>query len=124
MRAPIQPLFAISVCIVLLGCASAAEKQTAKMEGALTPYVGRSIADYALDHGPPTSSIDMGGNRRGFQWQMTRQTPAAVVPLAGSLIAVPSRQESCMVSLVASSSKPDAALSEWIIENWRWNGAC
>jgi hypothetical protein len=37
---------------------------------------------------------------------------------------VPSGQESCMVSLVASSSKTAPTLSDWIIESWRWNGNC
>jgi len=47
---------------------------------------------------------------------MTRQTPGAVIPLGNSLVTVPSGQESCMVSLVASSSKAAPTLSDWIIE--------
>ena len=77
-------------CVALLGCASAAQQQTTKMETALTPWVGRSIGDYVAERGPPTTTIDLGDNKRAFQWQMTRQTPGAVVPLAGSLIVVPS----------------------------------
>src|SRR5271156_6053278 len=96
----IQTLLGISICVVLVGCAS----QKTKMEGALNPWVGRSVADYVVERGPATTSIDLGGNKHVFQWQMTRLTPAAVVPLGGSLIAVPSQQESCMVSLVASSN--------------------
>ena len=111
-------------CVALLGCASAAQQQTTRMETTLSPWVGRSIADFVVERGPPTTSIDLGGNKRAFQWRMTRQTPAAVVPLAGTLIAVPSQEESCMVSLVASSSKSTPALSDWIIERWSWNGAC
>jgi hypothetical protein len=117
-------IVSLLTCVVLLGCASAEKQQMTKMETALSPWVGRSIADYVAERGPPTTSIDLGGNKRAFQWQMTRQTPGAVVPLAGSLIAVPSREESCMVSLVASSSKSAPSLSDWIIERWSWNGAC
>jgi hypothetical protein len=109
-------------CVALLGCA--AQQQTTRMETALSPWVGRSIADFVAERGPPTTNIDLGGNKRAFQWQVTRQTPGAVVSLAGSLITVPSREESCMVSLVASSGKTAPTLSDWMIERWSWNGAC
>jgi hypothetical protein len=46
LTASIQRLLGISACFMLFGCASAAEKQATKMDAALTPYVGRSIADY------------------------------------------------------------------------------
>ena len=63
----------------LLGC-TAQEKaqmelqQKTKMESALTPYVGRSIADFMIDRGPSTSTIDLGDNKRAFQWKITAQT--------------------------------------------------
>jgi len=101
-----------------------AQQLAARGDFALNPWIGRSIADFVVQHGPPATSIDLGGNKRAFQWQATRQTPAAVIPLGSSLVAVPSRQESCMVSLVASSSKAAPTLSDWIIESWRRNGAC
>jgi hypothetical protein len=115
--------FAVMASAVAVG-GCAAQIQAKKMDTALTPYVGKSIADYALDRGPPTNTIDMGGNKRGFQWVITGQSPAAVVPLNGALIAVPSHQQTCTVSLVASTTKPSPALSDWIIESWRWNGDC
>ena len=111
-------LAVMASAVAVGGCAAQ------KMEKALNPYIGKSIADYALDRGPPTNSIDMGGNKRGFQWVMTRQSPAALVPLSGALIAVPSHEQICSVSLVASTLKPSPALSDWIIESWRWNGDC
>jgi hypothetical protein len=95
-----------------------------KMQSALQPYVGRSIADFALDHGPPTNTIEMGGNERGFQWQITGQSAGAVVPVSGMLVAVPPQQRTCLVSFVASTTKPSPTLSDWIVESWRWNGAC
>jgi hypothetical protein len=94
------------------------------MEKSLTPYIGKSIADFALDRGPPTNTIDMGANKRGFQWVVTRPSPAGVIPLNGALIAVPSHEQTCSVSLVASTVKPSPALSDWIIESRRWNGEC
>lgn len=104
----------------LLGCAD----QNQKMQSALDRYVGRSIADFALDRGPPTNTIDMGANKRGFQWQITGQSAGAVVPVSGMLVAVPPRLQTCIVSFAASTTKPSPALSDWIIESWRWNGAC
>jgi hypothetical protein len=124
MRSATQRLLGISACFALAGCVSAAQQQATKMEAALNPWMGRSVADYVVQRGPPTNNIDLGANRRTFQWQMTRQTPAAIVPLSGTLIAVPSRQESCLVSLVAKSNTPAPTLSDWIIERWSWNGAC
>src|SRR5262249_31749178 len=49
-----------------------------------------------------------------------KQSPAAIVPLyGGALVGVPSRQQTCTVALVASTTKPSPALSDWIIESWR-----
>ena len=115
-------LAVIAGAVALCGCA--AQLQSKKMETALTPYIGRSIADYSLDHGPPSNTIDMGPNKRGFQWVITGQSPSAIVPLSGMLVAVPSHAQTCSVCLVASTGKPSPALSDWIIESWRWNGDC
>ena len=94
------------------------------MDTALSPFVGKSIADFALAHGPPKDTINMGPNKRGFQWVITGQSAGAVVPVGGALVAVPPRQQTCMVSLVANSIKPSSVLSDWIIESWQWSGAC
>lgn len=95
------------------------------MEARLAPYVGRSIADVVIDHGPPTTSINMGGNKRAFQWQNNGQTAGAVVPISGALIAVPSQQRIiCLISFIATTRKPSPAMSDWIVESYRWNGAC
>jgi hypothetical protein len=113
----------------LLGC-TAQEKaqmelqQKTKMESALTSYVGRSIADFMIDRGPSTSTIDLGDNKRAFQWKITGQTAGAVVPLSGMLVTVPPQQQTCTVSLIASTTKKSPAMSDWIIDSWRWNGEC
>jgi hypothetical protein len=104
------------------GCA--AQIQAKRNESILAPYIGKSIADYALDRGPPTNTIDMGSNKRGFQWVITGQSPGAIVPLSGALVAVPSHQLTCTISFVASTNKSSPALSDWIIESYRWNGDC
>jgi hypothetical protein len=91
-------LAVMASAVAVGGCA--AQLQAKKMDTALTPYVGKSIDDFALDHGPPTNTIDIGGNKRGFQWVITGQS------------------QTCTVSLVASTIKPSPALSDWIIESW------
>ncbi len=103
-----------------------AQQLASRGDFALNPWIGRSIADFVVQRGPPTTSIDLGGNKRAFQWQATRQTPAAVIPLGSSLVGVPSRQESCLVSLVASSSKaaPTVVLTGSSSAGKLWNGAC
>jgi hypothetical protein len=130
MRAALlMGLFCTFAELGLPGCAAqerarAEQLQKTKMDSALTPYVGRSIADFMIDRGPATNAIDMGGNKRAFQWKITGQTPGAVVPLSGVLVAVPPQQQTCLVSLIASASKPAPAMSDWIIDSWRWNGDC
>ena len=111
---------AMASAVAVGGCA--AQMQSDKMEKVLSPYIGKSIADFALDRGPPTNTIDMGNNKRGFQWVITKPSPGAIVPLSGVLIAVPSHHQTCTVAFVASTTKPSPALSDWIIESWRWNG--
>jgi hypothetical protein len=64
----------------------------------------------------------MGANKKGFQWVITGQTAGAVVPLSGMLITVPPRQQTCMVSLIASSNKTSPTLSDWTIESYEWSG--
>jgi hypothetical protein len=55
---------------------------------------------------------------------ITGQTAPAAVPINGMLVTVPPRQQTCIVSLVANANKPSPALSDWIIENWKWSGDC
>ena len=71
------------------------------MHTALTPYIGRTIADYVLDHGPPANTVDLGPSKKGFQWLTTQR---------------------CTVSIVAHATKPDPSLADWVIEHWRWQG--
>jgi hypothetical protein len=104
------------------GCASG--PQVTGMDAKLTALIGHSIADVVVGHGPATSSTDLGGNKRVFQWENTTQTPGAVAPVGGMLVAVPSQQQKCLISLVAVSNKPSPSLSDWIVESYRWIGAC
>lgn len=85
----------------LAGCA-AVQQCHERVHTALTPYIGRTIADYVLDHGPPTNIVDLGSGKKGFQWLTTKTRT---------------------VSIVAHATKPDPALSDGVIEHWRWQGS-
>ncbi|HEY2185094.1 MAG TPA: hypothetical protein VGH39_08870 [Xanthobacteraceae bacterium] len=94
------------------------------MTQSLNAYVGRSIADVALERGPPTNVIELGSSRRDFQWETTAESPERVTPSPGSRMAstVPPGQDTCRVSFVASSATSSPSLSDWIIESSQWNG--
>ena len=94
------------------------------MTRSLNSYVGKSVADVALDRGPPINTIDLGPNKRGFEWQITTETPEVAKPAPGSNIAatVPPSQQICLVSFVASTTNSSPSLSDWIIESSQWKG--
>jgi hypothetical protein len=94
-------IIVLALCLALAGCASTTQQRQERMHTALTPYIGRTIADYAVDHGPPTNTVDLGPGKKGFQWLAT---------------------QGCTVSIVAHATKPNPALSDWMIEHWRWQG--
>ena len=124
MRALIQWSIVLAACFVVMNCASETQQRTAAMEAKLNPLIGHSIADAVIGHGPPTSQIDLGANKRLFQWQGTTNTPGAVLPIGGALVAVPSQQKNCIISLIAVSTKPSPSLLDWIVESYSWNGVC
>ena len=101
------------------------QEQEGRMARSLQAYVGRSVADVAQDRGPPTSTIDLGPNKRGFEWQITTETPEVAKPAPGSYVAatVPPGEQTCLVSFVASTASSSPSLSDWIIESSQWKGA-
>jgi len=94
------------------------------MTRSVNSYVGKSIAAVVLDRGPPTNTIDMGPNKRGFEWQIATETPEVATPAPGSSIAatIPPSQQICLVSFVASTANPSPSLSDWVIESSQWKG--
>jgi hypothetical protein len=100
-------------------------EQQGRMTRSLNAYVGRSVADVALERGPPTNTIDMGPGKRGFEWQFATARPEMALPAPASGVAatLPPGQEMCSVSLVASSPTSSLSLSDWIIESSQWKGA-
>jgi hypothetical protein len=129
MRRPIHLFLGLSMWFFLTSCAlyRAAEQykeRQSRMTETVNAYIGRSVADVALGRGPPTDTIDMGANKRGFQWQITTERPEMAMPAPGSNIAVtlPPSQETCLVSVVAATTVSSPSLSDWIIESSEWKG--
>ncbi len=114
--------------IPALGCSlamSACVTQQERMSNALDAYVGRTVADFAADHGDPTSTVVTGDQKAAFRWVITGPGVGAVVPVGSALMVMPSGQRQCTVVLDATTTNTgQPALKDWIIENGRWNGAC
>ncbi len=94
------------------------------MSADLNQFIGRSIADYVIVKGPPSSATDLSPTKRLFRWVFTGQSVGGVVPVGGAIVAVPSRQLQCTVSFVANASKPNPSLQDWAVESYSWDGAC
>jgi hypothetical protein len=81
--------------------------QQESMAGALDRYIGRPVADFASDHGEPTSSmIETGDRKAAFRWVLTGQRQCTVI----------------LDAATTNGAKP--ALKDWTILSWRWDGAC
>jgi hypothetical protein len=81
--------------------------QQESMAGALDRYIGRPVADFAADHGEPTSSmIETGDRKAAFRWVLTGQRQCTVI----------------LDAATTNGAKP--ALKDWTILSWRWDGAC
>src|SRR5258708_32681229 len=129
MRGLIHLFLGLIMCFFLTSCAlqqavQQHQERQSRMTRSLNAYIGKSVADVTLGHGPPTNIIEMGANKRGFQWEVTTERPEMAMPAPGSNIAVtlPPSQETCLVSFVASTTTPSPSLSDWIIESSQWKG--
>lgn len=125
-----RPILLLLFAMALGGCASTSatsawEQQNIKMGELLSPYVGRSIADYVVEKGPPATATQLSADKKLFEWIWSRQTTGAAVALSnGMVLSRPAGTESCKVSIVAKATVPNPTLSQWIIEGSRWEGAC
>ena len=111
----------IAVTLLLLASCNA---QRNRMEQSLNSYIGGSVADFAADHGYPSSTVKVADNEAAFRWVITGQGPGAIVPVGGSLIVAPPSPRVCTVQLRATTSSPSPDLKDWVIRSWRWQGAC
>ena len=117
----------ILVAIALSACAGMQQQQQQeKMKAALDPYIGRTIAEYVIARGPPQQQIALGPKQRLFEWIMTEGTPgvAMVMPGSNMVVSRPPGTRSCNVAFVANAPGENAALNQWVIKSYRWNGAC
>lgn len=94
----------------------------------MNAFIGRTISDFAFEHGPPSAQFPVNGGRMVFQWEehRTRQGVAAGVHIGNMTIYKPPPMYSigCRVSITAivKSSRPDPTLADWTIESWRADG--
>lgn len=105
----------------LSGCVT---MQQSKMNSALAPWVGQSIASYAMTKGPPSSTVDLGPGTRLFIWNWQQTVPGIVAPIGGNLIYTAPGVRQCVVRFTATSASAKPTLSDWVISSWNWEGAC
>jgi hypothetical protein len=130
MRRSIHLFFRLCIGVFLAACSiqqavQEHKEQQARMTRSLDGYVGKSIADVNAERGPPTSTLELAANRRSFQWEMTTETSERAAAAPGSQMAVilPKGEQTCLVTIVASTAAPSPALSDWIVESTQWKGA-
>src|SRR6516165_906174 len=88
MFRPVCLLAGLGIGLLLASCSwqeaiQQHREQKGRMERSLNAYVGKSVADVANERGPPTGTIDMGPDKRGFEWEITTETPEAAKPAPG-----------------------------------------
>lgn len=59
----------VVMCFAILGACA-----TDVLQG----YIGKPITEAILDNGPPTNIVELGDNRRAYQWDVTK---AGIVPI-------------------------------------------
>jgi hypothetical protein len=87
-------------------------------------WIGSPISRYALQHGPPNATFDVGPNKRAFQWRLTGQSPGMAVPIGGVIMYRAPQEQVCTISLTATGFKASQSLADWIIDGYAWNGNC
>jgi hypothetical protein len=117
-----QSTMAVLACSLGLG---ACNSQQERMSAALDRYVGQTVADFAADHGDPTSTVETGDRKSAFRWVITGPGVGAVVPVGSALMVDPAGERQCTVVLNATTANGgQPALKDWTIVSGRWNGAC
>ncbi|MEQ9345615.1 MAG: hypothetical protein RIG26_04135 [Thalassospira sp.] len=84
--------FAVFAFLLLAGCTGQI------MKG----YIGKSIQEPILDYGPPINVIELGDDRRAYQWNIVT---GGVVPVSGpSTTTYVPYSDSCVHTLTAKKS--------------------
>lgn len=101
----------IRVLAAGLALAAAQAACAATIKDAMDQRVGQPLTGYALDHGAPQSSFDLGNRERAFVWTYITGTPTYI--------------GQCTVTLVATSKSGNASrLADWMVTGWRVHGYC
>lgn len=95
-------LLIIPVLMFLASCASQM----------LESYVGKSITEAELDLGPPVNVVELGADRRGYQWAVTNSDYVPIVtPTTTTYLPY---STDCIYTLLASKRG-----SDWIVDGFR-----
>ena len=113
---------------VTSGCQSTherqAQEQQLRMKATLAGWVNQPVSNYALNKGNPIETIKLSDTRTAFRWVFTHNSPGAIVPIYGSLVAIPSQKLACSISLIGEPNKKKPELKDFIVVDYSWNGYC
>ena len=104
-------ILALASFLFLMGCASEI----------MASYVSKSINEPILDYGPPTHIVDLGNNKRAFQWKIdssgllpistpttsTIYTNGSVATVSSTTTSYIPYSDSCLYTLTAVKSGND-----------------
>lgn len=125
----VRMLPALAAMLLLCGCASTGltpqVSQQTKMQAALDPWIGQSVASYAAERGNPASQIAVDDATTAFRWMFSGTTAGAIIPVGGTVLVAPPREQTCTVVFYATGKKRGAIeLKDFVINRYEWSGAC
>ncbi len=117
----------ITLVALLTACSptnNSAQQAQERMNLTLSSWVGRNVAEFAIQYGRPTDFVKISNNVAVFRWTTYSQTAGAVVPIGGIMAVVPSRSLACNVRLTAASKVGSNELRVWTIQRYQFDGYC
>lgn len=115
-------LFTVLSILTLTGCSTAGSFTSNDF---MQSAIGHTIAEIAVQEGPPASSFDMGDGRRAFQWVKSDTVASGGhARVVGSMILsspVQVSERSCNFTFYATGGVADR-LSTWKIVGYEPNG--
>src|ERR1700733_6478744 len=88
-------------------------------------YVGRSVAEYAADHGNPALKIQLSDRQDVFRWDTIEQS---IGPAIGQGLTMATPQPSvpalCSVRLTGTTQWPKPEVKDWTIRSADREGGC
>jgi hypothetical protein len=102
-----RKIIVTALCVVLAGCAAERKQE---VYASYHSFLGRPVSALAASLGPPDNQLEMGDGTRWFRWEKEGLFPA---------------RRWCHVSVIASTSKSNPSLDDWLIRRWEVEGnAC